>query len=233
MIKLLFVEDDEALIYMIKSGLEDIVGGYEVVAVVNGKEGLTAWNALRPDVIVSDIDMPVMNGIEMVKRIRETDGETLILFTSALTAPKNVKLGFDVGVNNYIKKPFVAEELDAHIQSLIKLKAGTKNKGMSNCYELGDDVLDVDHFVLIHSTTGNKIPLTKRECKILQILVENKNDVVRREAILSRCWGIEEKDFFASRSLDVFITKLRKILTDNSSVELKNLRGIGFSLKEL
>ena len=93
MIKLLLVEDDTSLAYIEKSTPEDIVGGYEVVTAENGKEGLKAWQEFKPDVIISDIDMPEMNGIEMVKRIRETDGDTLILFATGPSSPKNVALG--------------------------------------------------------------------------------------------------------------------------------------------
>ena len=113
MIKLLLVEDDVSLAYIEKTGLEDIIGGYEVVTATNGKEGLQAWQDSKPDVIISDIDMPVMNGFEMVERIRETDQDVIIIFTSALTSPNDVKAGYRLGINNYVKKPFVPEELDA------------------------------------------------------------------------------------------------------------------------
>ena len=89
--KLLLVEDDENLAYMEKSCFEDIIGGYEVKTAVNGKEGLKVWQDFQPDVIVSDIDMPIMDGIEMVKKIREVDGKTIILFTTGLTSPKDLK----------------------------------------------------------------------------------------------------------------------------------------------
>lgn len=98
--KLLLVEDDENLAYMEKSCFEDIIGGYEVKTAVNGKEGLKAWRDFQPDVIVSDIDMPIMDGIEMVKNIREVDGETIILFTTGLTSPKDLKAGYAAGANN-------------------------------------------------------------------------------------------------------------------------------------
>ena len=114
--KLLLVEDDENLAYMEKSCFEDIIGGYEVKTAVNGKEGLKAWRDFQPDVIVSDIDMPIMDGIEMVKNIREVDGETIILFTTGLTSPKDLKAGYAAGANNYIKKPFIPEELDAALR---------------------------------------------------------------------------------------------------------------------
>ena len=186
MIKLLLVEDDESLAYIEKTGLEDIIGGYEVSTAKNGKEGVKAWEEIHPDVIISDIDMPVMNGFEMVERIRETDGDVIIIFTSALTSPNDVKAGYRLGINNYVKKPFVPEELDAHIQALMKMRG-------------------------------------------LQLLAENKNNVVRREAILSRFWNTED-DYFASRSLDVFINKLRKVLADEPKITLKTVRGIGLQL---
>ena len=132
MIKLLLIEDDANLAFIEKSTLEDIVGGYEVMTVSNGKDGIKAWEEFKPDVIISDIDMPIMNGIEMVKHIREIDGDTLILFTTNLTSPKKLEEGYAAGANNYIKKPFVPEELDAHIQSLLRLKNGQKSRNVSS-----------------------------------------------------------------------------------------------------
>lgn len=228
--KLLLVEDDENLAYMEKSCFEDIIGGYEIRTAVNGKEGLRAWSEFQPDVIVSDIDMPIMDGIEMVKRIRETDGETIILFTTGLTSPKDLKAGYAAGANNYIKKPFIPEELDAHIHSLIQLKTGKRNSDTTLKLKLGKQILDADHATLTNEETGKQKMLTAREAKILELLAINKNEVVRREAVLSRFWGVEDKDYFASRSLDVFIKKIRTALEDEPDVELKTIRGIGFRL---
>ena len=229
-VKLLLVEDDENLAYMEKSSFEDIIGGYEVRTAINGKDGLEVWKNFQPDVIVSDIDMPIMDGIEMVKRIREIDGDTIILFTTGLTSPKDLKAGYAAGANNYIKKPFVPEELDAHIQSLMRLKAGKRSLNESHLVRLGKFLLDADHATLKNQDLGTEKMLTAREAKILELLAVNKNEVVRREAVLSRFWGVEDKDYFASRSLDVFIKKIRTAIEDDSSVELKTIRGIGFKL---
>ena len=229
-VKLLLVEDDENLAYMEKSSFEDIIGGYEVRTAINGKDGLEVWKNFQPDVIVSDIDMPIMDGIEMVKRIREIDGDTIILFTTGLTSPKDLKAGYAAGANNYIKKPFVPEELDAHIQSLMRLKAGKRSLNASHLARLGKFLLDADHATLKNQELGTEKMLTAREAKILELLAVNKNEVVRREAVLSRFWGVEDKDYFASRSLDVFIKKIRTAIEDDSSVELKTIRGIGFKL---
>ena len=128
MIKLLLVEDDPNLRYVVQCGLEDIIGGYEVQTAANGEEGLKVWETFRPDIIISDIDMPVMDGFEMVRRIRETDADTPILFASALTSPKDVKHGYELGVNNCVKKPFIADELDAHMKAVLKMTQGTHNR---------------------------------------------------------------------------------------------------------
>ena len=224
MIKLLLVEDDESLAYIEKTGLEDIIGGYEVSTAKNGKEGVKAWEEIHPDVIISDIDMPVMNGFEMVERIRETDGDVIIIFTSALTSPNDVKAGYRLGINNYVKKPFVPEELDAHIQALMKMRGGAKTQNETSHYKLGKYTLDANHATLRNDETGETQTTTQREAQILQL-----NNVVRREAILSRFWNTED-DYFASRSLDVFINKLRKLLADEPKINLKTVRGIGLQL---
>jgi DNA-binding response OmpR family regulator len=229
MVKLLLVEDDASLAYIEKTGLEDIIGGYDVTTAANGKEGLQAWQQIHPDVIISDIDMPVMNGFEMVERIRETDGDVIIIFTSALTSPNDVKAGYSLGINNYVKKPFVPEELDAHIQALMKMRGGAKTQKETNHYKLGKYTLDADHATLRDDETDISQTITQREAQILQLLAENQNHVVRREAILSRFWNTED-DYFASRSLDVFVNKLRKLLSDEPRVQLKTVRGIGLQL---
>lgn len=229
MIKLLLVEDDANLRYIIQSGLQDIIGGYEITTANNGKEGLNAWAEQRPDIIISDIDMPIMDGFEMVERIRETDGDTPILFTSALSSPKDVKKSFTLGVNNYVKKPFVPDELDAHIHAILKMKQGGKSRSEISHYKFGHYTLDAAHATLRNDNTNQLQTLTVREAKILHLLAENKNEVVRREAILSRCWDTED-DYFASRSLDVFISKLRKLLDGDDAIEIKTIRKVGLSL---
>ena len=229
MIKLLLVEDDLNLQYIVKSSLQEIIGGYEVITADNGAEGLKAWEEHRPDIIISDIEMPIMNGFELVERIRETDGDTPILFATALTSPQKVKEGYKVGVNNYVKKPFVPDELDGHIHAILKMKEGVKSRAETDHFKLGRYTFDGKHATLRDDDTGKVAILTERESQILQLLVENKGEAVRREMILSRFWGAE-KDFFMSRSLDVFVNKLRKQLADEPRVRIKTIRGIGLML---
>lgn len=226
MIKLLVVEDDPTLLYILQSGLQEVIGGYEVITATNGAEGLKAWETHHPDVILSDVDMPVMNGYDMVERIREIDGDTPILFASALNTPKDVTQGYKMGVNNYIKKPFAPDELDAHIKALIKLKEGAKSRNETDHCRMGKFLLDTKHGTLRNEETGKVKVLTIREAQIMQLLYENRNETVKRSAILSRFWDTED-DYFASRSMDVFISKIRKYLEDEPRIEIKNVRGVG------
>lgn len=229
MIKLLLVEDDTNLSYIVHSGLQEIIGGYEVITAFNGKEGLEAWREHHPDIIISDIDMPVMDGFEMVRLIRETDSDTPILFASALTSPKDVRKGYDIGVNNYVKKPFIPDELDAHLHAILKMKEGTKSRDESGICRFGKYVLDAKQAFLLNNESGNKTTLTVREAQLLQLLAQNKGEVVNRETILNRFWNTDD-DYFASRSLDVFITKLRKLFANDPQIDIVTKRGIGLSL---
>lgn len=230
-IKLLLVEDDANLCYIIQGGLEDMIGGYQVLTASNGEEGLAVWKAQQPDVIVADIEMPVMDGYEMVRRIREQDEHVPILFTSGRVSPKDVVKGYELGVNNYVKKPFLAEELHAHITALLKL-----TRGMSVQKEVREVLIGkLFSFDTVRGVWkqkgGEERMLTAREADLLRMLCEHKGQIVRREVILSRLWNTEE-DYFASRSLDVFVSRLRKLLAADDTVELKTVKGVGLMLEE-
>ena len=230
-IKLLLVEDDANLCYIIQGGLEDMIGGYKVLTASNGEEGLAVWKAQQPDVIVADIEMPVMDGYEMVRRIREQDEHVPILFTSGRVSPKDVVKGYELGVNNYVKKPFLAEELHAHITALLKL-----TRGMSAQKEVREvPIGKLFSFDTVRGVwkqkRGEERMLTAREADLLRMLCEHKGQIVRREVILSRLWNTEE-DYFASRSLDVFVSRLRKLLVADDTVELKTVKGVGLMLEE-
>ena len=170
-IKLLLVEDDANLCYIIQGGLEDMIGGYKVLTASNG-------------VIVADIEMPVMDGYEMVRRIREQDEHVPILFTSGRVSPKDVVKGYELGVNNYVKKPFLAEELHAHITALLKL-----TRGMSAQKEVREvPIGKLFSFDTVRGVWkqkgGEERMLTVREADLLRMLCEHKGQIVRREVIL-------------------------------------------------
>ena len=227
MIKLLLVEDDVNLSYIIQVGLEDMIGDYEVCVAHNGKEGLEAYRKEKPDIIVADIEMPVMDGYEMVHRLREIDKEIPILFSSARVSPKDVVKGYELGVDNYVKKPFLPEELDAHVRALLRRKPRTEEKTAERL-TAGNYTLDIRQATLSHSSGISQL-LTPREAGILELLFQTPGEVVRREVILDKFWNTED-DYFASRSLDVFVTKLRKLIIQDESIKIKTVKGIGLML---
>lgn len=231
MIKLLLVEDDANLNYIIQGGLEDMIGGYEVQTASNGEEGIHLWREWKPDVIVSDIEMPVMDGYEMVKRIRKVDGIIPILFTSGRVSPKDVVKGYELGVNNYIKKPFLAEELNAHITALLRLTNGIRSCNVSSVYAIGYLYEFDAGQAILRQKNGEEKTLTEREAHLMRMLCEHKGEVVKREMILSQLWNTDD-DYFASRSLDVFVSRLRKLLSEDDSVQIKTVKGVGLVLKE-
>jgi DNA-binding response OmpR family regulator len=226
MIKLLLIEDDASLSYMIKSSLEDIIGNYEVDIATNGEEGLERIASFRPDMIVSDIEMPVLNGLEMLKQIRLTDTNIPVIFASGKVSSKDVTFGYEAGADNYIKKPFSPEELDAHIRSMLNLKNGSKTRIKNAIYPVGRYGFDPKNFTLTYES--EKYIMTARESHLLDLLVEHKGEIVKREDILLRFWKLNNA--YTSRSLDVFISRIRGYLSKDKSVTLKNIKGVGLVL---
>lgn len=227
-IKLLLIEDDINLGYIIKSSFEEIIDGYEVNIASNGAEGLEQLKSFTPDVIVSDIEMPVLNGLEMVRIIRQTDKEIPIVFTTGKIASKDVVAGYEAGADNYIKKPFTPEELDAHIKTLINLKNNSKLRKKNAIHKIGKYTFDPKNLTLTYDDSEKRI-MTAKESQILELLLGHKGEIVKKGDILEMFW--ENMDIVcASRSLDVFITKLRKYLSKNASVSIKNVKGIGLIL---
>jgi len=227
-IKLLLVEDDLNLSYIFKNSLEDVVGGYEVDIASNGKEGLAHYQSFVPDIIIADIEMPVMDGYEMLKEIRQTDRDIPIILASGKSASKNVITGYEMGANNYIKKPYTAEELDAHIKALFSMMNGNKAQSKSPIQKIGKYNFDSKNFTLTFNDT-EKIALTPKESQILELLVRHKGEVVKREEILKLFWENQDR-VFASKSLNVFITKLRSLFSKDRSVSIRNLKQIGLIL---
>jgi len=226
MIKLLLIEDDKDWAYVLKSSLEEMIGGYEVSVAANGKEGLALLDSMCPDIIVSDIKMPVMNGIDMVKTIRQTNKEVLIVFATAKTSSKDVATGYDAGVNNYIKKPFLPEELNAHIKALINLRNETKTRIKNSLHTLGKYRFDRKNHSLLYGS--EKQTLTVREAQILELLIENKGEIVKRNDILLKFWY--SNDIYTSRCLDVFTSKIRGYLSKDPSVRITNVKSVGLIL---
>lgn len=232
MTRVLLVEDDKNLSFILKSSLEQMIGGYEVVSVANGKDGLDMLTKGNFDVIVSDVEMPVMDGVTMVKHIRKNHPSLAIIFITGLTTARDVINGYQAGADFYIKKPFLPEELDAHIQAVLRMRHYTQAESPAGndedtIFTIGKYSFDPTQNLLIFENEQHN--LTAKESKILEMLCREKGKVVSRENILNEIWG--NSDFYSSRSLDVFITKLRKYLSKDTNVSLNVLRGVGICLK--
>ena len=212
-----------------------MIGGYEVLSVANGKDGLDMLTKENFDVIVSDVEMPVMDGVTMVQHIRKNHPSLAIIFITGLTTARDVINGYQAGADFYIKKPFLPflpEELDAHIQAVLRMRHNTQAESPAGndedtIFTIGKYSFDPTQNLLIFENEQHN--LTAKESKILEMLCREKGKVVSRENILNEIWG--NSDFYSSRSLDVFITKLRKYLSKDTNVSLNVLKGVGICLK--
>lgn len=222
-IRVLLVDDELTLAMIIRETLEEN-GEFIVYTAKNGEEGLQKYHLLCPDVVVADVMMPKIDGFEMVRQIRETDREVPVLFLTARSGVNDVVTGFELGGNDYLKKPFGMGELIIRIKALLDRAYVKKQK--STLYKIGRYSFDSVSQILFNS--GEKTVLSNRESEILKRLCENKNQVIHSRNLLVELWG--EDGYFTTRSLHVFITKLRQKLSKDSSVYILNIRGTGYKL---
>lgn len=236
-INVLLVEDEETLAMIIKDTLEG--QNFIIHTAYNGEEGLRLFFELRPDVLVADVMMPRMDGFEMVRRIRQTDKRTPVLFLTARSAMNDVVEGFELGANDYLKKPFGMQELIIRIKALMG-KAFTfapDKQNETTSFEIGNyrfnSVSQRLTFIgtVTSSQENTEVELSHRESEILKRLCENCNQVVNTQNVLLDLWG--DDSFFNSRSLHVFITKLRHKLAKDERIRIVNVRGIGYKLIEI
>lgn len=225
-IKVLLVEDEQTLAMIIKDTLDG--QGFDIHTAADGEEGLRQFFDLRPDVLVADVMMPRMDGFEMVRRIRQTDRHTPVLFLTARSAVNDVVEGFELGANDYLKKPFGMQELIVRIKALLG-RACTYTptpEQETSMYSIGAYQFDVRRQLLHCGSTSQE--LSHRESEILRRLCQNRNCVVNMQDILLDLWG--DDTFFNQRSLHVFITKLRRKLSKDDSIRIINVRGVGYKL---
>ena len=229
--KILLVEDEATLAVIVRDTLK--LQGFEVITADNGEQGLQMFFRERPDVVVADVMMPNMDGFEMVRRVRNKDVSTPVLFLTALSETEDVVRGFEAGANDYLRKPFGMLELIVRIKALVsRVFISTEApQEEPTKYVIGDYQLDTMKEQLIYANdiiTASIIPLSHRESEILRLLCSNKGEVVDNKDVLLQLWG--DDSYFNTRSLHVFITKLRRKLSRDSRVRIINVRGIGYKL---
>jgi len=226
MIKILLVEDDEVLGYIIKEGME-LIGDYEVRWENQPKDGLIAFDEFKPDVIVSDVEMPGMSGLEFIKIIREKDQTVPVILETCVSSGKVILEAYNIGIDNYIKKPFLPEELHAYIQGLLKRMTNKPVKTLENYTNIGDIKFNSKQQVLI--TPTQRIELSIRESVLLDLLLKNQGQIVTKETIAEQVWGGTQ--YLNNQSLDVFMHNLRKYLSEDANIKIKTLRGVGYILE--
>ncbi len=222
-INILLVEDDENLGFVMQDSL--MMLGYDVSLSVDGKEGLSTFNKGNYDLCLLDVMLPKKDGFSLAEDIRKIDKEVPIVFLTAKSLTEDKIRGFQVGADDYITKPFSMDEFQLRIESILK-RSGKTDRIIESERQIGKFIFDMPNFKLKIGEDERK--LTKKEAEILKLLSKNKGKVVERELILNLVWG--DDNYFNGRSLDVFITKLRKYLKADEAINLKNVHGIGFVL---
>lgn len=221
--RILYAEDDDTLAFLTRDNLEQ--HRFEVHHYTNGEQCLQAFKSGVYDVCVLDIMLPGIDGFAIAEAIRRINHEIPIIFLSAKTLKEDKLKGLRIGADDYLVKPFSIEELVLKIEIFI---ARSKKNIASNkkVYTAGSFQFDPANFILIRN--NEQVELTERESELLQYFLDNKNTVLKREQILTAIWG--QDDYFFGRSLDVFISRLRKIFAADSTVKIETLHGIGFKL---
>lgn len=219
---MLLVEDERMLAEILADTLTN--RGMEITLAFDGEDGLCKAHEVLPDVIVSDIMMPKMDGYKMVERLRKEGIEAPVMFLTARSATEDVVRGFELGAADYLKKPFALDELIVRIRSLVG--RGHKREELQSYYSLGLYSFEPQRAVL--SVGTSETLLSTREAEVLTILLKHKGEVVSSTKILKELWG--DDSFFNMRSLNVFISRLRRRLSADPRVEIINQRGVGYRL---
>lgn len=230
-VKLLIVEGDVNFAYIVKFGLIPL-GNYDIQVASNGREGYELWEKGHPNIVLADIKLPIMDGLEMVRKIRKTDRKTLIMFISSLSEPTHVIQGFQAGADNYVKKPCTPEELNYHIKALLRLSVSHPS-GNDTAFTTLGKYLYYPSLSLLESKDGSaSIHLTPNENIVLNTLCKKKGEIVRKDAIMQLIW--QKCDFYSARCLDTMLNKLRKkIMHENDAVQIHTVHNIGIKLIEI
>lgn len=224
--KVLFIEDEAALAEIIKESLQ--AKGFEVIHSSTLSQAMFFYKSQHPDIIIADVMLPDGSGFDWVAGIRKTDKITPVIFLTSRSQTEDVVKGFDLGGNDYLKKPFSLAELIVRMRSLLKKDSTSPDfsKKEKQIWKIGLYKFKYPSGELM--IDDSKKQLTSREADLLHLLLLRKNESLTRNDILKILWG--NNDYFSGRSLDVFITKLRSYLKRDASVKIINIRGVGYKI---
>jgi DNA-binding response OmpR family regulator len=220
-VSVLYVEDDETIAFLTKDNLS--LRGYHVEHAINGAMALELFLRNTFHICIIDIMLPVMDGWSLAKKIREMDDSVPILFLSAKSLVEDKIKGLSLGADDYITKPFSIEELVLRMEVFLK-RSDIRKSDHDTRVRIGNTVIDFENQCVL--LPEGKTDLTQRENELLRFMLAQSNRVIRREDILKEIWG--DDDYFLGRSLDVFISRLRKILSPEPAIQIENIHGVGF-----
>lgn len=221
-IKVLYVEDEVFLGKIVKETLES--RGFEVVMETDGANVVRLFEDAQPDICILDVMLPNRNGFELAEDIRKLNEDMPIIFLTAKTQTEDVVRGFKLGGNDYIRKPFSMEELIVRIENALRVKQATQITISGDSLAIGRYQFYLNRQVLAIGSQEKK--LSYREAELLKYLWQHRNDVIDRRELLNHIWGNDS--FFNSRNLDVYITKLRGYLKEDTAVEILTIKGVGY-----
>lgn len=226
---ILIVEDEQTLGILLKENLKS--KGFTVKLCRDGEEGWETFKTERFDLCILDVNMPKMDGFELARHIREKNDIVPVIFLTANSSQEDKIKGFDFGADEYITKPFSLEELVARMKAILKRSqyAPQPAAATEEFYEAGGLILDFTNHRL--KLNGEEKRISTTEAQLLKLFITNKNNLLTRNTILLNIWGRD--DYYTARNLDVYINKLRKLIKEDSSIEIVNIHGAGFKLAEI
>ena len=222
-IKMLLCEDDENLGMLLREYLE--AKGYTTTLCPDGEAGFREFSKNKFDIAVLDVMMPKKDGFTLAQEIRQSNADLPIIFLTAKTLKEDILEGFKLGADDYITKPFSMEELVFRVEAILRRVRGKKNKE-STFYHIGRFTFDTQKQLL--NIDDNQTKLTTKENELLSLLCSHANDILQRDFALKTIWI--DDNYFNARSMDVYITKLRKHLKEDPQIEIINIHGKGYKL---
>jgi len=221
--KVLIAEDDRDFGNILTQYVT--ISGFDVALGRNGVEALELFKKIKPDICVLDVMMPEMDGFTLAEKIIEARPDMPVIFLTAKSLKEDIVRGLKIGADDYITKPFDPEVLILRIRNILRRAYSSTNDE----YKISMTILKYNTLELI--SIDRKEKLTLKEAQLLKFLIINKNKVLAREDILTEIWG--EDDYFLGRSMDVFISRLRKYVSGDKNIDIRTVRGTGFILEEI
>jgi two-component system OmpR family response regulator len=225
--EIMLVEDDESLGFLIKDSLDTY--GWKVNLYPSGEKGLTAFHNNHFDLCILDVMLPEKDGFTLATEIRKYNQQVPIVFLTAKNQTEDRIRGFQSGADDYVCKPFSIEEFKYRLEAILKRTHEDPASSEMSTLKVGSSTLDIHNLLL--NSNGTVTRLTHKECRLLQMFFRHTGKLIEREVFLKSIW--EDDGFFVARSMDVFVSRLRKYLKPDANLRIENIRGVGYILKEV